>query len=101
MRAAVADFVPTFTSSYSGETLVPPASPREHVSTQWTTTTRSTVSPARATREDPAGSRAGRLPRPVATPSGRAANGAPRGIPEATVARLPVYLRALVNLTER
>lgn len=28
-------------------------------------------------------------------------NGAPRGIPEATVARLPVYLRALVNLTER
>src|SRR3954447_20470017 len=49
--------------------------------------TRSTVSPPRASRENPAGSRAGRLPRP--------------GIPEATVARLPVYLRALVNLTER
>jgi redox-sensing transcriptional repressor len=27
--------------------------------------------------------------------------GAPRGIPEATVARLPVYLRALVTLAER
>jgi redox-sensing transcriptional repressor len=28
-------------------------------------------------------------------------DGAPRGIPEATVARLPVYLRALVGLTDR
>ena len=44
-------------------------------------------------------------------PGGRAAHAAPRavgrstspvrGIPEATVARLPVYLRALVALTER
>ncbi len=33
---------------------------------------------------------------PVAAPR----NGAPRGIPEATIARLPVYLRALVALTE-
>jgi redox-sensing transcriptional repressor len=35
-----------------------------------------------------------------AVPTGRSANPA-RGIPEATVARLPVYLRALVGLTER
>ena len=40
------------------------------------------MSPARVTRDAPV-------------------NGAARGIPEATVARLPVYLRALVNLTER
>ena len=37
---------------------------------------------------------------PRAVASGRSANPA-RGIPEATVARLPVYLRALVALTER
>ena len=37
---------------------------------------------------------------PRAVGSGRSANPA-RGIPEATVARLPVYLRALVALTER
>jgi redox-sensing transcriptional repressor len=32
--------------------------------------------------------------------NGRAEAGSARGIPEATVARLPVYLRALVNLAE-
>src|SRR4051794_12051842 len=31
----------------------------------------------------------------------RVTNGVPRGIPEATVARLPVYLRALVALSDR
>jgi redox-sensing transcriptional repressor len=45
------------------------------------------VSPARATRGTPEQG----LPRPVPE----------RGIPEATVARLPVYLRALVSLSER
>ncbi len=35
------------------------------------------------------------------TVRGAADGGAPRGIPEATVARLPVYLRALVSLAER
>ena len=51
------------------------------------------MSPAPATRGTPGGG----LPRPVPT-SGP--DGAPRGIPEATVARLPVYLRALVSLAE-
>ena len=51
------------------------------------------MSPAPATRGTPDGG----LPRPVQT-SGL--DGAPRGIPEATVARLPVYLRALVGLAE-
>ena len=45
------------------------------------------MSPARATRGTPDQG----LPRPVPG----------RGIPEATVARLPVYLRALVSLSER
>ena len=51
------------------------------------------MSPARATRGTPEPG----LPRPV--PAGT--DGVTRGIPEATVARLPVYLRALVSLTER
>jgi redox-sensing transcriptional repressor len=51
------------------------------------------VSPARATRGTPDQG----LPRPV--PAG--ADGVTRGIPEATVARLPIYLRALGGLTER
>ena len=51
------------------------------------------MSPARATRGTPDEG----LPRPV--PDG--GDGAVRGIPEATVARLPVYLRALVGLAER
>jgi redox-sensing transcriptional repressor len=51
------------------------------------------VSPARATR----GARDGG-PRPAVAAR---ADLAPRGIPEATVARLPVYLRALVSLADR
>jgi len=39
------------------------------------------------------------LTRPVPAVDGR--TGAARGIPEATVARLPVYLRALVSLSEQ
>jgi redox-sensing transcriptional repressor len=58
--------------------------------------TRSTVSPARATRGTPDQG----LPRPVAGRSD-AGDARARGIPEATVARLPVYLRALVGLSER
>lgn len=38
------------------------------------------------------------MARPV---SSRGSEGTPRGIPEATVARLPVYLRALVALADR
>jgi redox-sensing transcriptional repressor len=49
------------------------------------------VSPARAPRGASDGVVAGRVP----------VDGAARGIPEATVARLPVYLRALVALAER
>jgi redox-sensing transcriptional repressor len=44
------------------------------------------------------GSNGGAVPRPAAAASAKAAE---RGIPEATVARLPVYLRALITLTER
>ncbi len=52
------------------------------------------MSPARATRGTPDPG----LTRPVA---GRGSDDRARGIPEATVARLPVYLRALVGLSER
>ncbi|WP_148574005.1 redox-sensing transcriptional repressor Rex [Nocardioides caldifontis] len=38
---------------------------------------------------------------PTTTPARGVDGAAPRGIPEATVARLPVYLRALVALAER
>jgi redox-sensing transcriptional repressor len=38
---------------------------------------------------------------PATTPARGVDGAAPRGIPEATVARLPVYLRALVALAER
>jgi redox-sensing transcriptional repressor len=52
------------------------------------------VSPDSATRGTPDQG----LPRPVATTG---ADAPQRGIPEATVARLPVYLRALIGLAER
>jgi redox-sensing transcriptional repressor len=52
------------------------------------------VSPAPATRGTPDEG----LSRTVPTAG---ADAAPRGIPEATVARLPVYLRALIGLAER
>jgi len=52
------------------------------------------VSPARDARD----TRGNGLPRAVPP---RGSDAAPRGIPEATVARLPVYLRALVALAER
>ncbi len=54
------------------------------------------MSPARATRGTPEQG----LPRPVAGRSD-GSDARTRGIPEATVARLPVYLRALVGLSER
>jgi redox-sensing transcriptional repressor len=51
------------------------------------------VSPAGASQGTPAAG----LPLPV---SPHDSDGIPRGIPEATVARLPVYLRALIGLAE-
>ena len=53
------------------------------------------MSPA---RDDASDTRDTGLPRTVPT---RGAVAAPRGIPEASVARLPVYLRALVALADR
>ena len=53
------------------------------------------MSPA---RDDASDTRDTGLPRAVPT---RGAVAAPRGIPEASVARLPVYLRALVALADR
>ncbi len=52
------------------------------------------MSPARDPRETPRTGLSRAVPSPGQEP-------APRGIPEATVARLPVYLRALVGLAER
>jgi redox-sensing transcriptional repressor len=64
------------------------------------------VTPARENRNGTgpvqgAGGGASRAEVGIGTTSASAARSADRGIPEATVARLPIYLRALISLTER